>query len=147
MFSRKCAQVHNMFHTVSLGRIDQCFALHEHVNCISSYKKESRDVFQCLIERSWISEIDKARCPTLICEIFQIRFLRVPTEKCASLLLKFFATSFPTCPVTPNTSRLLEVFIWISFVLVSSWDSNLAPAAPEAVIAVTHSFGAAPVEA
>src|SRR6266436_4534441 len=45
-------------------------------------------------------------------------FLRVPTEKCASLLLKFFATRVPTCPVTPNTSRLLEVFILISFVLV-----------------------------
>ncbi len=73
--------VHNMFHTVSLGRIDQCFALHEHVNCISSYKKESRDVFQCLIERSWIIEIDKARCPKLICEIFQIRFSSRPYRK------------------------------------------------------------------
>jgi len=70
-----------MFHTVSLGRIDQCFALHEHVNCISSYKEESRDVFQCLIERSWIIEIDKARCPKLIYEIVQIRFSSRPYRK------------------------------------------------------------------
>src|SRR5213083_1542548 len=57
--SCKCAQVHNVIHTVSLGRIDQCFALHKHVNCIASYKKDSRDVFQCLIEGSWIIEIDE----------------------------------------------------------------------------------------
>src|ERR1700744_124013 len=81
IFSRECAQVHDMFHTVSPGRIDQCFTLHEHVNCISGYKKESRDVFQCLIERSWIIEIDKARCPKLICEIFQIRFSSSPYRK------------------------------------------------------------------
>jgi len=70
-----------MFHTVSLGRIDQCFALHQHVNCIASYKKDSRDVFQCLIERSWIIEIDEARCPKLICEHFQIRFPSRPDRK------------------------------------------------------------------
>src|SRR5260370_34950349 len=81
MFSRKSAQVHNMFHTVSLGRIDQCFALHEHVNCISSYKKESRDVFQCFVQRSWIIEIDKARCPKLIFEIFQFAFSSLPSSK------------------------------------------------------------------
>src|SRR5258708_18251848 len=74
MFSGKCAQVHNMLYTVSLGRIDQCFALHEHVTCISSYEKDSRDVSQCLIDRSWIIEIDKARCPVLLCELFQLRF-------------------------------------------------------------------------
>jgi len=73
-FSRKCAQVDNVIHTVSLGRIDQCFALHKHVDCISSYKKDPRDVLQCLIEGSWIIEIDEARCPKLVCELFQIRF-------------------------------------------------------------------------
>jgi len=39
-----------------------------------------------LIERSWIIEIDEARCPKLICEHFQIAFLR-PDRNCASLLL------------------------------------------------------------
>ena len=79
--SCKCAQVHNVIHTVSLGRIDQCFTLHKHVNCIASYKKDSRDVFQCLIEGSSIIEIDEARCPKLICEHFQIRFPSRPDRK------------------------------------------------------------------
>src|SRR5580704_4085538 len=40
---------------------------------------------------------------------------RDPTEKYASLLFRLVATSFPTCPVTPNTSSLLEPLIRISF--------------------------------
>src|SRR6266478_3254725 len=87
MFSRKCAQVHNMIYTVSLCRIDQCFALHKHVNCISSYKKDPRDVFQCLIESSWIIEIDKARCSKLIGELFQIRFPSRPYRQVCLLVL------------------------------------------------------------
>src|SRR3984893_18338691 len=55
---------------------------------------------------------------------------RDPTEKYASLLFRLVATSFPTCPVTPNTSRLLELFILISFVLVFSLPSNLDTARP-----------------
>src|SRR5439155_24400483 len=67
---------------------------------------------------------------------FRFAFLRVPTEKFAPLLLKFLATSFPTCPVTPNTSRLFDLFILISFVVrfrllnsVSLLGRGLAPAA------------------
>src|SRR6266404_1052312 len=49
--------------------------------------------------------------PNLPASSSRIAFLRVPTERFASLLLKCLATSFPTCPVAPNTSRLLELFM------------------------------------
>src|SRR6266567_5871009 len=53
----------------------------------------------------------KREAPNWSASSSRFAFLRVPTENRASLLFKFFATSFPTSPVTPNTSRLLEVFI------------------------------------
>src|SRR5260370_27258891 len=77
----KCAQMNNMTHSVPTGRINQCFALHEHVDCISIYKKNPSDIFQCLIESSWIIEIDIARCSKLVCELVQIRFSSRPSQK------------------------------------------------------------------
>src|ERR1700730_18223210 len=64
--------------------------------------------------------------------IFGCRFVHAMplSQKYASLLFRLVATSFPTCPVTPNTSRLLELFILISFVLVFSLPSNLDTARP-----------------
>src|SRR5882724_9150358 len=53
----------------------------------------------------------KRDAPNWSASVCRFASLRDPTEKCAPLLSKFFATSFPTCPVTPNTSRLLEPFI------------------------------------
>src|SRR6267143_3520157 len=74
MLCRECAKMHNMTYTVTLCSVDKRFALHKHVNCIAAYQKNACDVFQRLIESSWIIEIDKTRRSKLICDLFQIRF-------------------------------------------------------------------------
>jgi hypothetical protein len=37
MVCRECAEVHDMLYTIPFCRVDKRFALHEHVNCITSY--------------------------------------------------------------------------------------------------------------
>ncbi len=53
--------------TLAARRLVICFA--QAWQPYNQFQKNACDVFQCLIEGSWIIKIDKARCSELICKL------------------------------------------------------------------------------